>query len=483
MNRRNSFILLLACVFFIPDALAQDKWDLKKCVEYAMANNISVKQADVQARLSKLQVQQTRLSQYPTASISNSTGISSGRSIDPTTNQFTNQQLLFSQYNFSTGVNVFNWFNTRNTLEGNKLDYEASKANIEKLKNDIALNVATAYLLVLVNKEQVNIARVAVQQSKENLSNTRKRVSAGVLPELSAAELEAQLARDSASLVNQNVTLQQNILQLKAVMNLDAASAFDVDMPPLDQIPVESILELQPDKVYAQALANLPQQRVNDLRIRASQKYVSAARGLLYPSIAAFGGLGTNYANNKVPINVSQTPTGNFAPSLAKVNVGGVDYSVLTPVINTNVTTGRVPFGTQVSENFRQNIGLSLTIPIFNGGNAKTNWERSKLNQQSLELQKEQDNQRLKQDVYLAYTNATTSLERYNAAKKSLIFAKKSFDFSQKRYDVGLLPTIDLLTNQNNLTRSKLDVVSAQVEYVFRMKVLEFYKGQGLKLQ
>lgn len=473
--------VIVAWLMAVP-ALAQDQWDLKKCVEYAMANNISVKQADVQARISKLQVDQTRLSQYPTASITNSTGISSGRSIDPTSNEFTNQQLLFSQYNFSTGVNVFNWFSTKNTLAGNKLDYEAAQANVEKLKNDIALNVATAYLLVLVSKEQVNIAKVAVQQSQQNLSNTRKRVDAGVLPELNALEIEAQLARDSASLVTQEASFQQNTLQLKAVMNLDAASAFDVAMPPLSQIPIESIADLEPEKVYGLALANLPQQRVNDLRIKASQKYQEAARGAMYPSISAFGGLGTNYANNKIPA-FNQKATGNFLNTPAKVNVGGIDYFVQSPEVINTITTSRTKFGTQFSDNFRQNVGLSFNIPIFNGGTARTAWERSKLNLKNFELQKEQDNQKLKQDIYRAYVDATTSLQKYNASRKSLSTAEKSFEFAQKRFDVGLLPTIDLLTNQNNLTRSKVDVLAAQVDYVFRMKVLEFYKGQGLKLQ
>jgi outer membrane protein len=482
MNMRYKLLYWITALLFVLPATAQDQWDLRKCVEYAMANNISVKQADVQARISKLQVGQTQLSQYPTASVSNSTGISRGRSIDPTSNQFTNQQLLFSQYNFSTGVNVFNWFSTKNTLAGNKFDYEAAQANVEKLKNDIALNVATAYLLVLVSKEQVNIAKVAVQQSQQNLSNTRKRVDAGVLPELNALEIEAQLARDSASLVTQQASFQQNTLQLKAVMNLDAASAFDVAMPPLEQIPIESIADLEPEKVYALALANLPQQRVNDLRIKASQKYQEAARAAMYPSISAFGGLGTNYANNKIP-SFSQTPTGSFQNTGAKVSVAGVDYSVLAPVFNTSITTKRTKFGTQISDNFRQNFGLSFNVPIFNGGTARTAWERSKLNLKNFELQKEQDNQKLKQDIYRSYVDATTSLQKYNASKKSLSTAEKSFEFAQKRFDVGLLPTIDLLTNQNNLTRAKVDVLAAQVDYVFRMKVLEFYKGQGLKLE
>jgi outer membrane protein len=472
-------IMVLLCA---PPAMAQQKWDLKRCVEFALFNNVSVKQQDVQARLAVLTLNQNKLARLPSANLSTNAGINSGRSIDPTSNQFTNQQLFFSGVSFSTNVNVFNWFSQQNNIKGNQFDYEAAKANVEKLKNDIALNVATAYLAILVSKEQVNIANVTVKQSMDNLYNTRKRVDAGALPELNAAEAEAQVAKDSSNLITAQTSLTQNILQLKAVMNLDAAQPFEVEMPPLDQIPVEKIDNLQPERVYQLALVNLPQQRVNELRIKASQKYVEAARGSMYPTLSVFGSMGSNYAHNKIPV-VTQTPTGSFANTGAKVNVGGADYSVVAPVFQTSVGVKYSPFGTQLSDNFSQRIGLNLSIPLFNGGSARTAWQRNMLNVETLQLQKEQDNLTLKQNIYKSYSDAISSLQKYQASKRSLETAQKSYDFAQKRYDIGLLATIDLLTNQNNLATAKVNVVSAQVDYVFRIKLLEFYRGQGIKLQ
>ncbi|MFM9910534.1 MAG: TolC family protein [Chitinophagaceae bacterium] len=477
-------IVFFSCISLLFNNLvtAQDKWDLKRCVEFAVANNISVKQADIQARISELTLNQSRLQQYPNVSFSNSTGISSGRSIDPTSNQFTNQQLLFSQFNLNTSVTIFNWFNLKNTIAGNQLSAEAARADIEKLKNDISLNVASGYLLVLVSKEQANIANVAVQQTLQSLDNTRKRVEAGSLPELNLAELEAQLARDSSTLITALASIQQNTLQLKALLNLDAAVPFEVETPPLDKIPVESLADLQPEIVYGLALANLPQQKINNLRIQAAHKYLDASKAAMYPSIAAFGGMGTNYANNKIP-NFTQQSTGAFLPTPAKVSISGTDYFVQTPVVNTIITTSRTPIGTQISDNFRQNVGISINVPIFNNGFGKTQWQKNKLTVQNLELQKEQAERTLKQDIYKSYTDATTAVQKYNAGVKSVSTAEKAYNFAQKRYDVGLLSTIDFLTNQNNLTRSKLELALAQVDYVFRLKLLEFYKGQGIKLQ
>lgn len=482
--RTRLLLQIIACISFTVPALAQkpDEWDLKRCVEYALANNISVKQQDVQARLSALTLKQNKLNQIPTASVGLNAGINAGRSIDPTTNQFTNQQLLFAGASFSTGVTVFNFFNLKNTIAGNQYDYEASKAWVDKMKNDIALNVAIAYLLVLNSREQVDIARVTVLQSVQTLANTRKRVDAGALPELNAAEAEAKLASDSAVLVTNQATLDQNILQLKAMMNLDVATPFVVVLPPIDKIPVENIADLQPETVYQLALANLPQQRVNDLRIKAGEKYVQAARGAMYPTFSLFGSMGSNYAHNKIPV-YTESPTGAYSPTTAKVSVGGTDYFVQTPVILQSIGVKYSPLGTQLSDNFSQRVGLSVSIPLFSNGTLRINWERNKLNLLNLQLQKDQDNITLKQNIYKAYSDVVAALQKYEASKRSLLTAEKSYDFATKRYAVDLLATIDLLTNQNNLATAKANAVAAHVDYVFKIKVLEFYRGQGIKLQ
>lgn len=475
-------LILAACLTaFLCSVQAQEKWSLRQCVEYALANNISVKQQDIQARLVELTYKQSKLQQYPSANISGNAGINAGRSIDPTTNQFTTSQIFFSGLNFNTGATIFNWFSMRNNIAGNELEMQAARAGVDKLKNDIALNVATAYLLVLVSEEQANVGEVTLQQSQQSRNNTRRRVDAGALPELNFLEADAQVARDSSTLISLRGNTQQNLLQLKALLNLDAATPFNVELPPLDKIPVEPISELQPEAVYNMAIQNLPQQRVNELRLKAADKYVQSARGAMYPTFSFFAGMGTNYSNNQV-FDFVNTPTGTFQNTGAIVNIGGTDYQVKSPVFNTNILTSRIPIGTQVGDNFRQNFGISVNIPLFNGGQARTAWDRSKLNMQSLQLQKEADNQTLKRDIYTAYNNAMIALEKFNAATKTIETAEKTFDFSQKRFDVGLQSTIEYLTNQNNLFRARIERLSAQVDYVFRLKVLEFYKGQGIRL-
>lgn len=477
-------IIILPLLFLIASTAieAQDTWDLKRAVQYALDSNISVKQADVQARIAALNLKQNRLMQIPSANISGSTGINAGRSIDPTTNLFTNTQLFSTGFSLSSGVTLFNFFSIRNNIAGSRFDNEAAEANVDKVRNDIALNVATAYLMVLLSQEQENIAKLGVQLTLQNLDNTRKRVEAGTLPELNLAELEAQIALDSSNLITAINTVKQNILRLKAILNVDAGKSFVVETPPVEKIPVLTLEELQPEFVYAEAVKNLPQQRVNDLRIKAAEKYVAAARGQMYPTFSLFAGLGTNYANNKIP-SVVQVPTGQFDTTPAKVNVNGTLYDVITPGFNNVITTSTTRFGTQLSDNFRQNFGVQVNIPLFNNGVARTNWQRSKLNVTSLELQKDLDLLNLKQDIYTAYNDASTAIQKYQASLKSVQTAEKAYNFAQKRYEVGLLPTIDLLTNQNNLNRARVELAQARVDYVFRLKLLEFYKGKGITVE
>jgi outer membrane protein len=455
-----------------------EQWDLAKCVDFALKNNISVRQTDLQSRLSALTYQQNKAGQLPTLNLNSSVGYRLGRSENPTTGVLEDNNFLNMGVQLQTGVTIFNWFSIKNNIEASRLSWEADKEQTKKIQNDIALNVAVAYLQVLLAREQANIAKVQVTQTQAQLENTRKRVDAGVLPELNAAELEAQLARDSSSLVSAQASAQQFLLQMKALLNLDAAAPFDVTTPPVDLIPVEALADLQPDAVYAQAIATLPQQKVNLLRIESAKKTVAAAKGNLYPSVSAFGGLSNNYVNIKAPVFA---PNGQFSASGAFADVNGTLYGVVTPDF-VQVGEKAIPLGKQFKNNFAQNIGIGLSVPIFNGRTARTAWDRSKINVQQLELQKEQGDMQLKQDIYKAYTDAIAALQKFNADKKSVTTSEKAYDFANKRYQLNLLSTYDLINSQNNVQRAKIQALYSQYDYVFKMKLLEFYKGQGLKL-
>ena len=323
-----------------------------------------------------------------------------------------------------------------------------------------------------------------LKQSQQQLATTRKLVAAGSLPELNASELEAQVARDSSTYITAKGSIELSILTLKANMNIDAAAPFEVDVPPVEKIPIETLADLQPEAVYASAMANLPQQRVNEFKLMSAQKNSAAAKAGMYPSISAFGSLNSNYIYLRSPV-FAQTLVDFQNTGFRADAGGGVFYDVQSPIFIQGERTGFVytdAFGNQLIDNLRKSVGININIPIFSGGSLRTNWERSKVDLQTIELQKELDNQKIKQDIYQAYNSAVVALEKFNASKKTLSTAERTFSFAQKRFDVGILPTLDLITNQNNLFRAKLEYTLNEFDYVFKMKVLEFYKGLGLKL-
>ena len=468
-----AFITLLVISF---STKAQEKWGLLKCIEHAMANNISVKQIDLQSKTAQLQLKQSKMAQYPDLNFSGGPGFNSGRNQDASFSLIT-QSYVSANMQLQSSAEIFNWFSKRNTIAANEWELQAAKANTDKLKNDIALTVANLYLQILLGKEQEKIAGVQLQQSLAQLRNTRKLVDAGALPELNAAELEAQVARDSATVITAKGGVIQNTLSLKAYMAIDAATPFEIETPPADKIPVDKIADLQPESVYALAMANMPQQRVNDFKIKAAQKTSAAARGGLYPTISVFGSLGSGYNSRAQEITGS---TKIIAP-FGTVSVNGTPYNVFPFEPFTDYTYGKTPFFSQLNQNFRQSVGLSISVPIFNGYNARTNYERSKINIKNQQLQKELDDQTLKQDIYQAYNAAMIALEKLNAGKKAVETAERTLNFAQKRYEVGMLGTFELITNQNNVFTARLQNALNQFDYVFKMKVLEFYKGQGLK--
>jgi outer membrane protein len=472
--------LLLSLIFLLAGSytFSQERWDLKRVVEYALEHNISVRQADLQIRFAELELDQAKLSRYGALHFSTSAGYSSGRNQDPTTFDLITTGYVFNNYSLQASADIFNWFSKKNTIQARDLELQAEQAGLEKAKNDVALNVAIAYLQVLLAREQANLYRVLITQTSSQLESTRRQVLVGKLPELSAANLEAQLATDSANLITAETGALQYLLQLKALLNLDPALPFDIVTPPVELIPIETLADLQPENVYRQATLTMPQQAVDDLNVKASKKFAEAARGAMYPTVSLFGSLGTAFNNRSRQV----TGLRQFTPPIGTVIVNGTSYTVMAIEPFEQPELGNFPYFDQLNQNFRQSIGLGISVPIFNGGSLRSNWSRAKLNVKQAELTQEQNSFTLKQDIYTAYNDAMAALQKFNANKKAVETAQKAYDFATKRYEVGLLSTYELITTQTTLAQARSNLLASQYDYVFKMKLLEFYKGQGLKL-
>lgn len=473
-------LLLLFVSLYIPSGLwaqQNENWDLLRCVDYAMENNISVKQADVQARLQALQAKLSKGNRIPSLAFSSSGGYQFGRSLNPTTYSFTNNRIFQQTYNLQSGITLFNWFSIKNTIKSDQASADAAEIDINRAKNDVKLNVAAAYLQLLLSIEQINNAKNQIELTTKQLQLTRKQVDAGSLPELSAAQFESQLATDSGTYYTNFVTMQQNKLQLMALLNLSADADFDVSTPDVDKIKLLPIGELEPNSLFETAVATQYQQKVDSFKVKAAGFAIKSAKAAMYPTLSLFGNVGSNFSN----IYTNQVGATPYIDTIGAVNVQGNNYFVTAPY---SMPIYKKPdyFKQIFNLNLNQSVGLTLNVPIFNYRQLRTNYERSKLNLKNAELTQALNKQTLQQNIYTAYTNAIAGIKNFNASTKAAEYSNYAYELSQKRYDIGMQSTSDYLIQQNNLFQANVKKVSAHYEYIFRLLVLEFYKNNQISL-
>jgi outer membrane protein len=451
-------------------------WPLQRCVQYAIEHNITIKQDSLNARLARHALTQSQLSQIPALNVSGSYGRSFGRSINPTTNQFVESAYNFLGPSASSNVLLFGWMQVRNTIERNRYSLEASLADLDQRMDDIALNVANSYLIALLAKEQINISTNQVGLSKAQLDQTKAFADAGRLPELNVAQLESQLASDSSNLINSIANYNAAILDLKALLNLDFAEPFTIQAPEVSPGDQMMVAQTPPAEVYQVARTHFGSIKGSHLRVNAAEKALAAAKGNLYPQLSLSYQVGTNYASNYFSYQQTSELLGLVPIGMAYPSGDTVyrpEYKTLTPT---------VPFNNQLRNNIRQSVVLNLNIPLFNSWQSQYAVRQARINLAQQELSEYNTELTLKQNVYKAHNNAVNSIQKYNAAVRAQNAAKRALDFAQKRYELGLTSTVDLLVTQNTEFAASANLISAKYDLIFKLKVIDYYLGRELKL-
>jgi len=460
-------------------AVAQEtSWTLERTIQYAQDHNLDIKQNVLNERLAALQLEQSRLSQIPNASVNTNVGRSYGRSVDPTTNLFINQGYSFFGLNGSVDVLLFGWFQKRNTISQNSLLNKAATADLDQLKDDVSLNVATAFLRILMAREQINIQTGQLQYSNKQREQTAAFVQAGRSPDLDLAQMEAQVATDSSAYYTAVSNYQQAILDIKAILNFEIAAPFEAVAPDVEKVELGDIAALNPEDIFLQAQDHFGSIRGGQLKLDAARKGLNANRSALYPQLSMSGQFGTNYASTLKEIN-SASITG-AAPNGDFITVGSDVIQVLSPTYT--YTTRTMPFGDQFSNNFRHTYALNLSVPIFNSWNTRTSISRSKIDVLSKGYTLEQARLKLKQDIYKAYYDAKVAVQKYYASRKADEASGRAYSYAQQRYELGLMNAVELLTTQNTALKAKSEALSAKYDMVFKLKVIDYYLGREIKL-
>ncbi len=476
-------LLVSGSVFAQPDKDPAHIWTLQRCVQYAIEHNISIRQDSLNARLARYTLKQSQLSQLPTLSANSNFGRNFGRSVNPTTNDFVDASYNSMTFSGSGSVLLFGWMQVRNAIERNKYNLDASLADLEQLKNDMSVNVVNGFLAAVLAQEQVNISTNQVSLSKAQLTQTRAFADAGRLPELNVAQMESQVATDSANLINAIAAYNSAILDLKTLLNLDLSTPFSIRVPDVEVKDELTVTALEPEEIFQKARTHFGSIKSSELRVNAAEKGVNMAKGMQYPQLSLGYQVGTSVASNYLTVtgyNLGGVqPNGSFVQDTQ--SSGSVRY---LPVYEQQFTpvTATIPFDKQFRNNFREYLYLNLSIPIFNGWQTQYSVKQARINLAQSQLNKYNAELTLKQNVYKAHNNALNSIQKYNAAKRADDAARRALDFARKRYDLGLTSTVDLLVTQNSEFAAAANLAGAKYDLIFKLKLIDYYLGKELKL-
>jgi outer membrane protein len=454
---KNIAVILTFLITHFTIVFSQDnRWSLEDCIQYAMENNITIKQADLNTKYSKNLLDQSKTSRLPNLNASSNYSYSLGRALDQTTYEFTDNQRINSiSVNVSSGVNLFNGFQKRNSIEQNRINLMSAYEDVKKIKNDISLNIAAAYLQILFNEELLAATKNQVEITRQQVERTQKLVDAGKLARGSSLEIQAQLAAEELNLVNAENQLLLSYLNLQQMLDLPYDPDFKIIVPDLSE-PEESRLVVDMMEIFHTSEQIMPQIQGAEYNLESSMKDLDIAKGMRYPSLSLSGNYNTGFSDIREKI-VDTDPLG-------------------LPIM------GKYPFFEQISDNLSVGVGLGLNIPIFNGGqvNAAVANARISIESAQLELQKRKND--LFRDIQQAYTDAVAALKKYESTGKALVSMEESFNYTERKFEVGLVNTVDYNTSKNQLIITQSDLLKAKYDFIFKTRILNFYKGEPITL-
>lgn len=473
---------LLSCALFATATLvnAQDVWTLQKCIDEAFSKNISIKQSELQVELAQINQLQNAGAMMPSLNAQGGHGYNWGQTIDPFTNTFATERIRSNNLGIGTGLTLFNGFQNLNRVKQGAIDIEIQKANLEQMQNDIALNVTNAFLNVLFQEEFVAAAKANLNATDKQVERVNNLVQAGAAPQGQLYEIEAQLAADEANLIRSENALSIAYLSLRQLLLIpeNEADDFRISRPPADAVENLTLPD-SPRSAVSSALNRFPEIKSAQASVESANTGLKIAKGGMAPRLNMSFSYGTGFSGaRKVPVG---------DPIISGTQVVGVVESTLEPVVAPQIEFPGglevVGFNQQFRDNLNQSLFFNLTIPIFNGFTTRSAIKRAEVGVISASNNLELARQQLRQTVETAYADALAALNSYRAAVQSVRAAELAFDYAEVRYEQGASNIADYVAARSRLDNARADLIRNKYDYLFRVKVVEFYMGQPLTLR
>lgn len=472
---------LLICSLFIaiifPSFVhSQMRWDLRQCIDYALEHSLSLKQEQFNIQDAKISEKTSVAQRLPSLNGNTQLSLNFGRTIDPTTNEFNTVNFLSNTYGLNSSVVLFNGSRINNSIKQARLDLAANNADLNQAERDLALNVSLAYLNVLFAQENLNTGINQVELSQSQLEQIDKLIEAGSRPRNERLDILAQLATNEQTVVTNENNVTIAMLNLKQVMNLDPSENLEILEPDNNILIITDPDKITFDQVFVKALSAQPQFEAMEQRIKSAELGIDIAKSALLPSIGLGGNIGTNYSNKGQRVDDIITQRVNTNVFIDNTpSVLGIDQSI--PITSKN------PYFNQIDENISYGFGVQVSIPIYNNYQSKASIERAKLNVLRTENQNEQLLQNLKTNVQQVIADARSAKKQLDASQKTFEARKAALENAQKRYELSAISTYDFLSSKNQFDAAQTNLIIAKYDYLFRLKVLDFYQGLPFQLK
>jgi len=425
-------LLTISLTFICLSVFPQGKWSLKACIDTAFKRNISLHQGELSSQVNNIKLGQSKAGLYPNLNLNDSHSLTYGNTFDPYVNQYVNSNLSVNNLALGSSVTLFNGFLLLNTIRQNRLIYEAGILDVDKIKNDIILNVLAAYLQVLMDYEAIDVAQAQVEETSTQVDQTQKFVQFGKVAELSLLQIQSQLAAENLIKVNADNQLQLDKLTLLQLMNVPARNDFDIERQDLKELFPE--IPQSPEEIDKISESFLPEIKSASLKTNASLYSLKMTQSGWYPKLMLNGSLTTLYSS---------------------------------------ITNDPVPY--QLKNYFGQAVGLTLSVPIFNNLQIKSNIAISKIDVLDAQLNEQQTRNDVRKSVETAYTNMVSSGKNLTVTEEQMKLEKRTYADMEKKYAVGAVDATDFLVEKNNYNKVSMSLIQSKYDYVLKAKIVDFY--------
>ncbi len=464
---------LIIFLLFITNAFSQSKkWTLEECVEYAFKNNISIKNSELDAKNTAIDKNVAIGSFLPTINANAQHSWNIGLNQNITTGILENQTQQNSGLGLNVGMTIYDGLQNQNRLRRSNLAIVAAQFQITKMKDDVALNIANAFLQILFNKENLKIQLEQLANTEKQFARSSELVNAGAIPRGDLFDLKATLASNKQNIVLAENALFISKLSLAQLLLLPDFKDFDVKTT-ISETKESAVMLENPENIFKKAKAERIELKIAKSNLEISQKDIAIAKGAYQPRLSAFYGFNTRASYNDRVVGITPDLVNPFSP------IGFVEGST-TRVLQPNlvpVLGNAAPIFDQFSDFKGNSFGLQLAIPILNGLSVKNNVQRSKIILERSKIALQQSEIDLERNVYNAYANAKGAEKAFESAKIALEARQNAADYAKERLAVGMMNAFDYNQSQSLLVNAESEVIRTKYDYIFKIKIVELYFG------